>query len=315
MNLPGDIGSAYPPTYYSYRPPADRRSQGVLRQAVLDAASRLSRHGWWRWLVPILFSPDHFLAAIYADPRTSGTAAVGSPPAVLDIGCGWGKALDVYRATGFRTVGVELSEAAAQVARDRGHQVVFSDAVDRLDDEFAVVRSTHTIEHVEDPLAMVAAMTAHVAPSGRIFIEVPNATGLVARVFGRYWAQIDPPRHLAIPSAQMLVATLKESGFDVSVDTCTMPKVWTWSLSIVLARYRGPRTTALPAGLGRAMRLASLLFVLPSLLADWLRIGDNLRIVATRRAAAQVPSVEGVGSGTGTTDHARRPSVRMGRAR
>lgn len=277
LTLSIDVASAYPADYYSYAVPSPG-GKSRLRKLVLGAISRLSTRAWWRAAAPALFSVDQHLAAAYGADRCE------IPPAVLDVGCGWGKALDVYKDRGFDTFGVELSASVARTATARGHKVFSADDEGYVRDRlFRVVRSSHTVEHVDDPLGTLATLAERLGEDGTLFVEVPNVTGLVARIFGRYWSQIDPPRHLAIPSRRALVARLEALGMCVTWDTYTYPKTWVRSL-FLFAHWRGKRERRLLEGNeSRAMSVLSGMFVVPSLLCDWLKVGDNLRLVGRRR--------------------------------
>ena len=104
--------------------------------------------------------------------------------AVLEVGCGDGAVLSELAARGFgeRRCGIELSEPAAAIARDRPgiDEVVFSTA-DRLphpDGAFDLGILTHVLEHVPDPVALLAE-TARVCRA--VVVEVPLEANVSAR--------------------------------------------------------------------------------------------------------------------------------------
>ena len=107
---------------------------------------------------------------------------------VLEVGCGDGAVLAELAARGFgeRRCGVELSEPAAAIARGRAgiEEVVFSTA-DRLphaDTTFDLGILTHVLEHVPDPVALLAE-TARVCRA--VVIEVPLEANVSARRDGK----------------------------------------------------------------------------------------------------------------------------------
>jgi SAM-dependent methyltransferase len=104
---------------------------------------------------------------------------------VLEVGCGDGQVLTELARLGFgpELVGVEVSETAARIARDRGEitRVVTFDGA-RLpfpDCSFPLVVATHVLEHVMDPLSLLEEMR-RVATSF-VVIEVPLEDNLAAR--------------------------------------------------------------------------------------------------------------------------------------
>src|SRR5438046_10364281 len=62
---------------------------------------------------------------------------------------------------------------------------------------FDVVTAFHVLEHVPDPVAVVRHMLEWLAAEGLVIVEVPNAGGLGARLFGRAAAGLELPRHLS----------------------------------------------------------------------------------------------------------------------
>ena len=55
---------------------------------------------------------------------------------------------------------------------------------------------SHTLEHVDDPTAVLAEVRRVVRPGGRIVIVVPNVRSLTSRILREHWLGIDTPRHL-----------------------------------------------------------------------------------------------------------------------
>src|SRR5439155_77066 len=62
---------------------------------------------------------------------------------------------------------------------------------------FDVVTAFHVLEHVPDPVAVARRMLDWLTPSGLLIVEVPNAGGLGATLFGRAWSGLELPRHLS----------------------------------------------------------------------------------------------------------------------
>lgn len=139
----------------------------------------------------------------------------------LDVGCGSGGALGVAQALGWRVAGVEVDEAAAEKARRFGPRVHAGDLLGApfARGEFDCVTALHVLEHVPDPVGAVRRMLEWLAPGGLLVIEVPNAGGLGARLFGRAWSGLDLPRHLSHLTPATLGAIVERAGGRV---------VWIW---------------------------------------------------------------------------------------
>lgn len=210
---------------------------------------------------------------------------------VLDVGCGVGDALDVYSSYGWVTSGVEPGEVAAKSASAKGHHVVTGDflRVNLPAEAFSLVRLSHSVEHLADPLAGIRKAASLVAAGGTLFVELPNVDGLLARVSGESWWQLDPPRHMVIPHRAVLEEAVRAQGFsDLQVSTYSSGHGVARSLFMRLNRGRyadgsgawrvGDPIT--PPGYTVLRRLGDPVAVF----SDVLGKGDNLRLVARDRA-------------------------------
>ena len=128
---------------------------------------------------------------------------------MLEVGCGTGSFLFRHKDLGWETTGVEMSDAAAQAARDAGldvHTGMVEEA--RLPrGHFDVIVLMHVLEHIEDPAAVLRGLIPLLAPGGQIMAEIPNANAACMAWFGQYWFPLELPRHLshfALPDIQRL---------------------------------------------------------------------------------------------------------------
>jgi SAM-dependent methyltransferase len=142
---------------------------------------------------------------------------------LLDVGCGVGQDLGVFKDAGWQLTGVELSGHAAAVARRRlGCEVLvgrFEDA--RLgEQQFDVVRFAHSLEHLASPRAALEKAYRLLRPGGLLWIEVPNAASVDRRIFGIYWCGWRLPRHLYHFTPSTLTHLVRECGFRPRQVTC-----------------------------------------------------------------------------------------------
>jgi cyclopropane fatty-acyl-phospholipid synthase-like methyltransferase len=111
---------------------------------------------------------------------------------LLDVGCGRGETLTAAAQTPeVRAVGLELSSAMAQAARDRGHTVLLETIEKHAASgagPYDVVVLAAVIEHVGDPDDMLAAAATLTRPGGLLWLDTPvdpNFLTTVHRVFNR----------------------------------------------------------------------------------------------------------------------------------
>lgn len=91
---------------------------------------------------------------------------------VLDFGCGAGAFMQKAAGATAEIVGVEPSAEFRQAVEKQGFTVHqdLSDVKDRYD----VVLSFHVLEHLRDPVEVLAVLKKVVKPGGTIYLEVPN---------------------------------------------------------------------------------------------------------------------------------------------
>jgi len=249
MPAPSDIPGFYPEDeYYAYRPGTRSR----LKQAVMTALG--------------CGTPTR-------EPEFD------RPGRVLDFGCGAGDFLAAARERGWEPHGVELSERALHVARERGLEVRRSLA-EYPDASFDYVRANHALEHVLDPPDVLREMHRVLKPGGTLFIGVPTRDGLPARVFGRHWWYLGAPVHPVTFSTAALTDLIRATGFrPVRVATNSDYGSIVGSLQIYLNRHKH-RTSS--DGLLFRFKPTLLLGHWAARLLDVAGMGDKLEIVALK---------------------------------
>jgi SAM-dependent methyltransferase len=140
---------------------------------------------------------------------------------ILDVGCGSGIFLDLARAAGAETFGLELNRAAADKAQTKGHKV-FNQLLGELPPDangFDLITFFQVLEHVPEPVTLMREAAARLRPGGFIAVAVPSADG-VFRLVPRDPHQW-PPHHMSrwrLRDFQLLARTtgleLIESGGD-----------------------------------------------------------------------------------------------------
>lgn len=137
----------------------------------------------------------------------------------LDVGASTGAFVGAAAAAGLDVEGVEVSDRAAAAARRRG-LAVHTSAVETFEParRYAVITAFDVVEHLPDPLPLLARVRDWLAPGGLLAIAVPNAASWVARVLGRHWFYYVGPFHVHYFSPATIRRALARSGFgDVAV--------------------------------------------------------------------------------------------------
>jgi SAM-dependent methyltransferase len=91
----------------------------------------------------------------------------------LDIGCGVGHSVALAAEKGWQALGEEVSEVAVATARAKGRNVVLPGTRNHSA-QYDVISLFETLEHITDPDPVLAEAVRALAPSGIVFITVPN---------------------------------------------------------------------------------------------------------------------------------------------
>jgi SAM-dependent methyltransferase len=211
---------------------------------------------------------------------------------LLDVGCGTGDRLDVFRSFGFETFGVEISGSADYAAGIMKLDVRKGDLFEaRFPDAFFdVITLYHVLEHTHDPFSVCKEIARILKKDGRLVIQVPNVDSWQCRILRKRWAAFDVPRDLYYFSPKILQALLAKAGFEV-VNTDHFMNWWhPPTLVISLFPSLDPQKAWEQEGKGRTTLLQRIFWILCTLVAGPL---------------TQVESL--MGRGAIVTYYARRP--------
>jgi len=205
------------------------------------------------------------------------------PGRALDVGCGRGDLGVELRARGWSVDGVEPAAVACAVARRRGidahHGLLATVALSPASYDAVIFR--HSLEHVVDPRADLAAANRLLRPGGRVIVTLPNWDSWQRRRFRDRWFPLELPRHRTHFTRAGLRAALEEAGFtELRLATSSSFICLCWSLQYeLLGRLWSDAGLRLWLGYGASAALWPAAYVLDRLHGD----GDFLHATARRR--------------------------------
>jgi SAM-dependent methyltransferase len=201
---------------------------------------------------------------------------------LLDVGCATGKFLRQMQAVGWHVAGIEFDQEAAAKATQITSEIFVGDPANAPfpQKSFDLVTAFHVIEHLPDPLGALHKMLGWIAPGGLVIVEVPNAAGLGARLFGRYWSGFDFPRHLVHFTPETMRAMVARAGGRIEREVHrSKPRYLIRSLRHLVADHDGPGAPLARQLVGSALGAGTLKLVLELALspAPRLRLGEAVR--------------------------------------
>jgi len=172
---------------------------------------------------------------------------------LLDVGCASGAFLAAMRDTGaWEVIGLERDESAAAWTREQyGITVRNVDVDEAMFDvgAFDAITLWDVLEHLPSPGDTLRRLHPWLRAGGWLVLRVPDGGSLWARLFGRYWAGLDAPRHLVTFDRSTLRRLLAACGYTVKAE---------WTLSgthamAVLSMNAWLRGTGRRPGWGRLL--------------------------------------------------------------
>ena len=203
QQIPRNLPEYYPANYYSLKPPPERSKKptgGRVALAKWLLESRIPLAGWAAWRLRWKYPFFHW----------ARTAGCGLGSRILDVGCGTGGLLRRMQRHGFRDLtgvdpytSVETDEPGFRVRRAE---------LGSVEGRFDLIMLHHVLEHLADPKRSLEEAKAHLNPNGRILVRIPVAGSETHRRYGADWFNLDPPRHLLVPSRRGMETLADRAG-------------------------------------------------------------------------------------------------------
>jgi 2-polyprenyl-3-methyl-5-hydroxy-6-metoxy-1,4-benzoquinol methylase len=204
---------------------------------------------------------------------------------VLEVGCASGDLLThLKNDSGLDVAGIEMSEHAAETARSvhglNIHTGTLFDAPYNPKSFDAIVMR-HVVEHFPSPRDSLQQAALLLKPGGVLLISTPNFDSLDRYIFGRFWHDLDTPRHLVIFSVDTLRHLLKDIGFETrQVNHSLVPNNWIHSIRNLLEAGFGRRRIFNFFSIKNPIALC--LFLPASVLQKLLRKSGRMEVIAVK---------------------------------
>lgn len=212
---PEEIGQFYPKTYYTNQlADTDENSfRNTLKHYLVEKHYKYPRGRKVSFfhkvlgviLLPIVQRTAYFQHNIEFVPGGR----------VLDIGCGNGYWLGVYKRLGWQTHGTEVGVDCANLAKKQGHNIFIGELTNARYPEkhFDAVTLWDALEHIHNPAEIISEISRISKNDSTVYIYVPNYNSVYARYFRDKWFMFTAPLHYYHYTAETLRLLLKANGF------------------------------------------------------------------------------------------------------
>lgn len=145
---------------------------------------------------------------------------------ILDVGCGSGDTMLLLKKLGWDVYGLDIDKNALKAVRERGMENVihgtYMDIAKFPDNYFDAIRLYHVIEHLDNPILALKIIYKKLKKNGELIMGTPNFKSITAWAFGKYWLNLDTPRHVILFNPSILQKLLIKEKYTITkVDFCS----------------------------------------------------------------------------------------------
>jgi 2-polyprenyl-3-methyl-5-hydroxy-6-metoxy-1,4-benzoquinol methylase len=156
-----------------------------------------------------------------------------APASILDLGCDKGFFLDEARRWDYSVQGVELSEDGRKYCDQTGIRV--NTDLRNLASKFNAVTMWHALEHIANPVEILAEIRGILTDGGLLFIRVPDFDCLYSHLLRDNWLWYQPRNHCFHYNKTALTKLLSVCGFKILKLTSQRPNNLATLLSFEVA--------------------------------------------------------------------------------
>ncbi|HEY3932484.1 MAG TPA: class I SAM-dependent methyltransferase [Verrucomicrobiae bacterium] len=199
LEIPADTSKYYPQNYYSFQ------GSGTMERWLKERWAAYSYRGsdLIGSLIAVAFGKN---AAVESVRRTG----VKFDADILDVGCGDGDLLLQLHSLGFSNLTGIDPFLARDIIYKNGVRVLKKN-LGEMTGQFDLIMLHHSLEHVTDPAEILRQAGEILRTGGQVVIRVPVA-GAAWKRYGANWIQLDPPRHIFLPTVKSMEILAARAG-------------------------------------------------------------------------------------------------------
>jgi 2-polyprenyl-3-methyl-5-hydroxy-6-metoxy-1,4-benzoquinol methylase len=157
---------------------------------------------------------------------------------ILDIGCGSGELLSLFKEHDWETLGIEPNQSAREFAiKQHGIIVEEESGISKIvTGSMDVISMWHVLEHVSGLNERLREVNRILKDDGVVFIAVPNRIAYDALYYKEFWAAYDVPRHLYHFTPDSMERLLRKHHF--ALISCIPMKFDSYYVSMLSEKYK-----------------------------------------------------------------------------
>lgn len=138
-----------------------------------------------------------------------------SSATILDLGCGAGWFLSYLKERGVKARGLEVNPMAVRFCESRGLNVSDSRLADEPDGMYDVITMFDVLEHLDDPIDVLATARRKLKPGGFVVGYTPNIHSIAYELMGSKQNTLLPFEHVGFFSPRAFAHLASGTGFEV----------------------------------------------------------------------------------------------------
>jgi Methyltransferase domain len=133
---------------------------------------------------------------------------------ILDVGSGGALFVRDLRSAGF-TGALGLDPFIARDFQDESGLAVKKAYLSEMGGGWDRIMFHHSLEHIADQIGTLATMRGKLSERGQCIVRIPLANW-ASQNYGKYWVQLDPPRHLCVHTEKSFRLAAAKAGLKVT---------------------------------------------------------------------------------------------------
>ncbi len=208
--IPEDMDRYYPQDYYSFN--AIKPSDSSFIKNILF---RVSKFGMYCKINNNNFLANFIGNKIYPYHPWIAKGLIDYNSSILDVGCGDGNLLCKLNKFGFKDL-TGVDPFISETINYNNGLVIYKKTIYELTDQYDFIMLHHSYEHMDNPIGVLKQIYQLLKPGASVLIRIPLAGSYSWRKYGRYWVQLDAPRHFFLHTVKSIAILAEKTNLTLN---------------------------------------------------------------------------------------------------